>query len=39
MRPASLTAIAHEITLDGLPEAFATLLQARARGRFLVALS
>jgi len=36
MKPHSLTAIAHEIPLEGLPDAFATLLSGRARGRFVV---
>jgi acrylyl-CoA reductase (NADPH) len=38
MKPADLNAIAHEITLDGLPEAFETLLAGKARGRFVVNL-
>ena len=38
MRPADLNAIAHEITLDGLPAAFETLLAGKARGRFVVNL-
>ena len=36
MKPSSLTAIAKEISLDGLPDAFATLLAGKARGRFVV---
>jgi NADPH2:quinone reductase len=31
-------AIAHEIGLDGLPDAFETLLEGRAKGRFVVKL-
>lgn len=38
MKPADLNAIAHEITLDGLPAAFDTLLAGKARGRFVVNL-
>jgi len=38
MRPANLNAIAHDITLDGLPAAFETLLAGKARGRFVVNL-
>ena len=38
MKPAGLNAIAHEITLDGLPAAFETLLAGKARGRFVVNL-
>ena len=38
MKPANLNAIAHEITLDGLPAAFETLLAGKARGRFVVNL-
>jgi len=38
MRPADLNAIAHDITLDGLPAAFETLLAGKARGRFVVNL-
>jgi acrylyl-CoA reductase (NADPH) len=38
MRPADLNAIAHEITLDGLPAACQTLLAGQARGRFVVNL-
>ena len=36
LRPASLTEIATRITLEGLPDAFATLLAGKARGRFVV---
>jgi len=36
MKPSSLTAIAKEIPLEGLPDAFATLLAGKARGRFVV---
>jgi putative YhdH/YhfP family quinone oxidoreductase len=36
MKPNTLAAIAKEISLDGLPEAFATLLAGKARGRFVV---
>jgi NADPH2:quinone reductase len=39
LKPAQLAAIAHETTLDDLPAAFATLLQAEAVGRFVVKLS
>jgi acrylyl-CoA reductase (NADPH) len=38
LRPASLTAMASEITLEDLPRAFATLLKGEARGRFVVRL-
>ncbi len=38
MKPARLSTIANEITLEGLPEAFATLMQGRALGRFVVRL-
>jgi acrylyl-CoA reductase (NADPH) len=38
LRPPSLEALAEEIPLDGLHEAFATLLAGRARGRFVVNL-
>ena len=38
MKPADLGAIAQEITLDGLPAAFETLLAGKARGRFVVNL-
>ena len=36
MKPANLSAIAKEISLDDLPDAFATLLAGKARGRFVV---
>ena len=36
MKPKNLAAIAKEISLDGLPDAFATLLAGKARGRFVV---
>jgi len=36
MKPADLSSIAHEITLDGLAAAFETLLAGKARGRFVV---
>jgi putative YhdH/YhfP family quinone oxidoreductase len=36
MKPAHLDRIAHTITLDELPRAFGTLLEGRARGRFVV---
>ena len=39
MKPADLNSIAHEITLDGLPAAFDTLIAGNARGRFVVKLS
>jgi D-arabinose 1-dehydrogenase-like Zn-dependent alcohol dehydrogenase len=39
MKPADLNAIAQEITLDGLPAAFETLLAGKARGRFVVNLT
>jgi NADPH:quinone reductase-like Zn-dependent oxidoreductase len=32
-------AIAREISLEGLPDAFATLLEGKARGRFVVSLA
>jgi acrylyl-CoA reductase (NADPH) len=38
MKPVDLNVIAHEITLDGLPTAFDTLLAGKARGRFVVNL-
>jgi acrylyl-CoA reductase (NADPH) len=38
MKPHALEAIAHEISLDGLQDAFATLLSGKARGRFVVNL-
>ena len=36
MKPRDFASIAREISLDGLPDAFATLLAGRARGRFVV---
>jgi NADPH2:quinone reductase len=36
MKPPTLGAIAKEITLEGLPDAFATLLAGKARGRYVV---
>jgi NADPH2:quinone reductase len=39
MKPPALASIAREITLEGLPDAFATLLAGRARGRFVVDVS
>ncbi len=39
MRPRGLSSMTTEIGLDGLPDAFATLLAGKARGRFLVDLS
>jgi NADPH2:quinone reductase len=36
MKPSQLRSIATEISLDDLPSAFDTLLQGRARGRFVV---
>jgi NADPH2:quinone reductase len=38
MKPPQLASIAREITLDGLPDAFQTLLNGQARGRFVVKL-
>ena len=38
LKPPSLGSIVREIGLDGLPDAFATLLNGAARGRFLVKL-
>jgi acrylyl-CoA reductase (NADPH) len=38
MRPQSFEAFTQEISLDGLGDAFATLLAGRARGRFVVNL-
>jgi acrylyl-CoA reductase (NADPH) len=38
MKPRGLRSIATEVGLDGLPEAFRTLLDGQARGRFVVAL-
>jgi NADPH2:quinone reductase len=39
LKPAGLAAIAREIALDDLKEAFATLMDGAARGRFVVRLS
>ena len=39
LKPAGLREIAREIGLEGLPDAFATLVGGRARGRFVVKLS
>jgi acrylyl-CoA reductase (NADPH) len=39
MKPAGLRHATREITLDDLPDAFATLLRGAARGRFVVKLS
>jgi len=36
MKPAQLTPMTREIALDGLPDAFATLLKGNARGRYVV---
>ena len=36
LKPAGLRTVAREITLDALPDAFATLLGGAARGRFVV---
>ena len=38
MKPLQLSSIAREISLDGLPGAFETLLDGQARGRFVVRL-
>jgi NADPH2:quinone reductase len=38
LKPAHLAATVTEITLDGLPDAFSTLLKGAARGRFVVKL-
>jgi acrylyl-CoA reductase (NADPH) len=38
MKPADLNGIAHDITIEGLPAAFDTLLAGKARGRFVVNL-
>ena len=38
MKPPHLASIGREIGLDGLPEAFETLINGNARGRFVVAL-
>jgi acrylyl-CoA reductase (NADPH) len=39
MKPAKLRATAKEIEMNDLPDAFATLLQGQARGRFVVRLT
>ena len=39
MRPKHLTTIAREVTLSGLPEAFATLLKGASRGRIVVKIA
>jgi acrylyl-CoA reductase (NADPH) len=39
LKPRHLKAVAHEIALEELPHAFATLLAGSARGRFVVRLS
>lgn len=40
LKPAGLLeSIAHEVTLDGLPDAFAAILRGEARGRFVVRLA
>ena len=36
MKPAALKAMTREISMGGLPDAFATLLRGAARGRFVV---
>jgi hypothetical protein len=36
LKPAALKTIAQPIGMEGLPEAFATLLKGGARGRFVV---
>jgi NADPH2:quinone reductase len=36
MKPGNLSAVAKEISLESLPDAFATLLAGKARGRFVV---
>jgi len=38
MRPAALDTVGHDITLDDLPTAFATLMKGQARGRYVVHL-
>jgi D-arabinose 1-dehydrogenase-like Zn-dependent alcohol dehydrogenase len=38
MKPTAIAAMTREIPLDGLPEAFGTLLAGKARGRFVVDL-
>jgi hypothetical protein len=39
LKPQALSTIAREIPLDGLPDAFTTLLKGAARGRYVVKLS
>ena len=39
MKPTRLPAVAKEITLEALPDAFSTLLASEARGRIVVRLS
>lgn len=39
MKPKRLSGVAKEITLEGLPEAFSTLLAGEARGRIVVGLA
>src|SRR6185436_19771595 len=39
MKPPTLPSIAREIPLEGLPDAFATLLKGTGRGRVVVKLS
>jgi len=39
LKPRALSSIAREIPLDGLPDAFTTLLDGAARGRYVVKLS
>jgi NADPH2:quinone reductase len=39
MKPPQLRSMVREITLEELPEAFATLLDAQARGRFVVRIA
>jgi NADPH2:quinone reductase len=39
LKPQALSTIAREIPLDGLPDAFTTLLNGAARGRYVVKLS
>ena len=39
LKPTALSTIAREIPLDGLPDAFTTLLKGAARGRYVVKLS
>jgi NADPH-dependent curcumin reductase CurA len=38
MKPQHLPATVHEIGFDELPQAFATLLEGKARGRYVVKL-